>query len=181
MKQMLEAITRKYEMPALQEGKPFRVVITPNTVEKPVTVPANSQQSGMCIGGEYSITVKKYMTQHASPSFDFMSRFNGDNPMPLVEMVGKVTKETRGMVYMELHGIYKTNSTTCMHCGRPLTHPVSMLYGIGPECGKHAYINPMGSEEELEAFVEQARQKIVSTTWNGWVIKSAITDWQGAQ
>lgn len=178
MKQMLEAITRQCELPPLQEGKPFRVVITPTMQEKPVTAPANVSDSLLCIGKSYSITVKRYMTQNSNPSFDFMAKFNNDNPMPFVEMSGKVTKETRGMVYMELHGVYKTNSVSCMRCGRPLTHDVSKLYGLGPECGNHAYINPMGSGEELAEYVEKARQKIVETKWSGWIIKSAITKFE---
>ena len=39
-----------------------------------------------------------------------------------VMLTGKGTLDARG---------------NCMVCGRVLTHPVSILTGIGPECGQH--------------------------------------------
>ena len=124
---------------------------------------------------EYRIKVKKYMTQKASPEFDFMAKWNDDNPMPLRIMVGEKVKETAGMVYMELHGdMYAEKMTTCMKCGRPLTNPVSQYFGIGPECGGHNYVNPFESDEELRNAVDKYRAEIQKITWSGWVIKSAI-------
>ena len=125
--------------------------------------------------GEVRITVKKYMTEKASPSFDFMKSWNNDTPMPLVTMQGTIEKETRGMYYMNLHG-HAHATTHCMVCGRTLTHPVSLLYGIGPECGKHCYINPFDSKEELMEHIEEVRNKLVNIKWSGWVIKSAIKE-----
>lgn len=125
----------------------------------------------------YKITVKKYMTQKATPEFDFMAKWNNDIPMPLRTMVGTVEKETRGMVYMKLHGdIYAEKICTCMKCGRPLTNPVSQFFGIGPECGGHNYVNPFNSEEELKEAVSAYKKQLINTTWEGWVIKSAILE-----
>ena len=126
---------------------------------------------------EVRITVKKYMTQKGSPQFDFMTKFNNDNPMPLRTMIGTKVKETRGMVYMKLHGdIWAKQICTCMCCGRVLTNPVSQFFGIGPECGGHNYVHPFSSDEELQQAVEQYKAKLQAITWEGWVIKSAITE-----
>ena len=48
---------------------------------------------------EYRITVKSYMTKKATPTFDFMARWNNDNPMPLMTMTG--TKE-KNHLYMDI-------------------------------------------------------------------------------
>lgn len=120
---------------------------------------------------EYKITVKKYMTQKTEPgsSFDFMEKWNNNNPMPLRTMQGWIEKETRGMVYMHLHGVGQ-QEITCMRCGRRLTHPVSRHYGIGPECMQKVGI--VADIEDVEAIKEQ----LVKVEWTGWVIKSAITE-----
>lgn len=122
------------------------------------------------------ITVKQYMTRKSTPEFDFMKTWNNDIPMPLRTMVGTVEKETRGMVYMKLHGdITEEKTLHCLRCGRPITNPVSQYFGMGPECGGHNYINPFYSKEELENAVKDYREKVLKNiTWEGWVIRSAI-------
>lgn len=126
---------------------------------------------------QYRITVKRYMTEKSSPSFDFMAKWNNDNPMPLRTMLGEKVKETRGMVYMKLHGdIYAEKICTCMKCGRALTNPVSQYFGIGPECGGHNYVNPFNSQDELKEAVSAYRKQLQNITWEGWIIKSAITE-----
>lgn len=126
---------------------------------------------------EVRITVKKYMTEKATPSFDFMAKWNNDNPMPYRTMTGWAEKETKGMVYMHLHGdIWTERIFTCMCCGRQLTNPVSQYFGIGPECGGHNYTHPFGSDKELKDAVNAYRKQLQSVTWEGWVVKSAITE-----
>lgn len=126
---------------------------------------------------EYRITVKKYMTQKSEPAFDFMAKWNNDNPMPLRTMTGIIDKETRGMYHMILHGdIWAEKICTCMCCGKKLTNPVSQYFGIGPECGGHHYVNPFDSKEELQEAVSSYKKKLQETVWEGWVIKSAITE-----
>ena len=56
----------------------------------------------MEVGKSYKITVKKYMTEPATSTFDFQDKWNNGKPMPLCIMQGEVIKETRGMYYMEL-------------------------------------------------------------------------------
>lgn len=149
--------------------------------QKPVKANPESVQPVPVIqhldGDKYRITVKKYMTEKATAQFDFMEKWNNNNPMPLRTMTGKVLKETRGMVQMELHGdIWAERVFTCMCCGRQLTNPVSQYFGIGPECGGHNYTHPFSSDKELKDAVNAYRTKLQAITWTGWIIKSAITE-----
>lgn len=123
------------------------------------------------------ITVKQYMTRKATSEFTFMKEWNNDIPMPLRTMIGTVEKETRGMVYMKLHGDITSEKTQrCLACGRVITNPVSQYFGMGPECGGHNYINPFYSKEELQAAVQEYRKKLQNMTWEGWIIRSAILE-----
>lgn len=125
-------------------------------------------------GREYLIKVKSWMTKPTvDDSFDFMEHWNNNIPMPFRVMKGKVLKETRGMVYMSLRAC-PVKTSTCIRCGRLLTHPVSMLYGLGPECGQHAYINPFDTEEELCAHYDELVNSLEKITWSGWIAKSGI-------
>lgn len=126
---------------------------------------------------EYKVTVKAYMTKKATADFDFMDKWNNGIPMPLRVMVGTKEKETKGMVYMKLHGdILDKITPVCMKCGKPLTNPVSQFFGIGPECGGHNYVNPFSTDEELQSAVKVYKEKLRNITWEGWIIKSAIQE-----
>lgn len=121
--------------------------------------------------GELRITVKSYMTKPSTPEFDFMNKWNNNVPMPMCTMQGTVEKETRGMVYMKLHGQAEP-VIRCMRCGRPLTNPISQQYGIGPECITKI---PMLMKLDIND-VEEIKKQMVQVTWEGWIIKSAITE-----
>ena len=125
----------------------------------------------------YQVTVKSYMTKKATPSFDFMAKWNNNIPMPLMTMVGTIEKETPGMVYMKLHGdIVSEVTPVCMCCGREITNPVSQYFGLGPICGHHNYVNPFNSKKELQDAINKYRTEYLNKiTWEGWIIKSAIT------
>ncbi len=128
---------------------------------------------------QYKITVRSYMTKKATPSFDFMAKWNNDIPMPLMTMVGTYDKETPGMYHMTLHGdILEEQTQYCLCCGKEITNPVSQYFGMGPKCGQHNYVNPFNTEEELKSAVKEYRKKLNNMVWEGWVIKSAITDMQ---
>ena len=118
---------------------------------------------------QYRITVKAYMTRKATPEFDFMARWNNDNPMPMRTMTGTIEKETRGMVYMNLHGVGEP-VIRCMRCGRELTNPISRHYGIGPEC-----MSKLGLVADITDVAEIKRQ-FTNVKWSGWIIRSAITE-----
>lgn len=126
---------------------------------------------------EYKITVKQYMTRKASADFDFMLKWNNDNPMPYRTMIGTIEKETRGMVYMNLRAdIYAERVYHCMRCGKKLTNPVSQYFGIGPECGGHNYVHPFDTDEELKEAVNEYRKQLQEVTWSGWIIRSSILE-----
>jgi hypothetical protein len=117
----------------------------------------------------YRITVKAYMTKQSEGGFDFMLKWNNDNPMPLRTMVGTIEKETKGMYKMKLKG--KAEATcTCLRCGRELKNPVSRYYGIGPECMSKLGMIRLDIED-----IEGITQRLEEVEWEGWVIKSAIT------
>lgn len=174
MKNIFSKIHRFEDMEFIQ-GEQFNFTLTPN---KPQDVTAKEKEytSSMFENNKlYRITVKKYMTQKSNRDFDFMSKWNKDIPMPFVRMTAKVIKQTRGMIYAECFGdIEKTD--ICMKCGKPLTNPVSRLYGLGPECGQHAYINPFDTEDELKEHLEEVKTKVQNVKWVGWIIKSAVKE-----
>lgn len=184
----MEALLRSIERSPDSKGMSIEEIISSVKDGESVTVlflavcqaeksePQPLHISGNCVrkGHEYIVKVKRWMTQETtSPAFDFMAHWNQNVPMPFRVMRGRVLNETRGMVYMELRACpLKTDS--CMRCGRPLTHPVSRLYGLGPECGGHAHINPFETEEELQAAIHEVRAQLNNITWKGWIAKSGI-------
>lgn len=141
-----------------------------NLTQNVVLTPDN-----MRVNRRYLIKVRQYMTKPASPEFDFQARWNNNVPMPFRIMEGRVLKETRGMLMMECHAV-PLKTDVCVRCGRPLTHPVSRLYGIGPECGSHARINPFETKEELYAALDSVKESLANIRWRGWIIKSAIEE-----
>ena len=147
----------------------FRAVQTKRE-EKPLHISGNHMRKGH----EYIIRVKRWMTKETTnDSFDFMRHWNKNIPMPMRVMRGRVLSETRGMLYMELRAC-PLKTDYCMRCGKPLSHPVSKLYGLGPECGGHYHINPFNTEEELQAAIKEVRQKLNNVVWTGWIAKSGV-------
>lgn len=126
----------------------------------------------------YEIKVKKYMTKKSVPDFDFMKKFNNDNPMPFLIMVGEVIKETPKMVYMKMHGdITQIGFDCCLKCGCMITNPVSRYFRLGPFCGGHSYENPFKTEEALiEALALYRNDYLSKIVWEGWIPKSAIVE-----
>lgn len=179
MEALLKSITRQPYGATIEdviarasEGEEVSVVfraVHKKREEKPLHISGNSMRKGH----EYIVKVKRWMTQKTTDSFDFMRHWNSDVPMPFRVMRGRVLSETRGMLYMELRAcVLRTDY--CMKCGKPLSHPVSKLYGLGPECGGHYHINPFNTEEELQAAIHEVRQKLSNITWTGWVAKSGV-------
>ena len=103
MKQIFEKINR-YKEQDFQEGKPFEFTLDKAIKELNTEIEDYTWEKvrKMEVGKTYKITVKKYMTEPATPNFDFQDNWNDGKPMPLCTMQGEVIKETRGMYYMEL-------------------------------------------------------------------------------
>ena len=180
METLLKSITRQPWGTTLEdiidkagEGDEVTVVfkaVQKKNEEKPLHISGESMRKGH----EYIVKVKLWMTQPTSNAgFDFMYHWNKNIPMPMRVMRGRVLSETRGMVYMELRAC-PLKTDYCMKCGKPLTHPVSRLYGLGPECGGHFHINPFNTEEELQNAIQEVRQKLNNITWTGWIAKSGV-------
>lgn len=159
---------------SFEEGKYFNFTLDGVVTEEYDIAPSLER---MEVGRTYKITVKKYMTEPATANFDFQDKWNNGKPMPLCIMQGEVIKETRGMYYMNLEGKAEPTSK-CSCCGRALTNPVSKLYGIGPECSEKVGIIRVESEEEAREKWNELVQQIGNIKWTGWVIKSAIKEWE---
>ena len=88
--------------------------------------------------------------------------------------IGKELRETDRALYIYGHGTTETAKTgKCCVCGRQLTHPVSIILGIGPECGKHYWSwDAVGgySEDKLDLIV----QKLYDQKIDQWLPKSVI-------
>lgn len=100
MKGIFKQIKRFSEID-FQEGKPFEFILDRKRKEDNtdwLCPPVKKME----VGKSYKITVKKYMTEPSTSTFDFQDKWNDGKPMPLCTMQGKVIKETRGMYYMEL-------------------------------------------------------------------------------
>lgn len=96
-----------------------------------------------------------------------------DNPIPMRTMECVIIRETAKAIQVKLNG-HLQPSSNCNHCGRALTHPVSLMYGLGPICGGHFHINPCSSESELKARYNDMASKMAKVTWEGWIPKSQI-------
>jgi hypothetical protein len=174
MKEIFKQIHRFQNMD-FEEGKPFEFILPARHVGQ--TYVTQHISNKMEIGKSYKITVKKYMTEPATANFDFQDKWNNGKPMPLCIMQGEVIKETRGMYYMNLQGKAEPTSR-CLVCGKTLTNPISKLYGIGPECSEKVGLIRIESEEEAKEKLNHIMEQIDDISWTGWVIKSAIKEWE---
>lgn len=176
MKEIFKQIHR-FQNTDFEEGKPFEFTLEGKrkqiNTEDYICPPVQKME----VGKSYKITVKKYMTEPTTSNFDFQDKWNNGKPMPLCIMQGEVIKETRGMYYMNLRGKAEPTSK-CLVCGKTLTNPISKLYGIGPECSEKVGLIRIESEEEAKEKLKHIMEQIDDITWTGWVIKSAIKEWE---
>lgn len=176
MKEIFKQIHRFQNMD-FEEGKPFKFTLEGKRKEINAEDYICPPVQKMEVGKSYKITVKKYMAEPATANFDFQDKWNNGKPMPLCIMQGAVIRETRGMYYMELQGKAEL-SARCSCCGRALINSISKLYGIGPECSEKVGIIRVESEEEAREKWNELVQQIGNIKWEGWVIKSAIKEWE---
>lgn len=176
MKEIFKQIHRYSELD-FEEGKPFEFTLKGKRKEINTEDYICPPVQKMEVGKSYKITVKKYMTEPATANFDFQDKWNNGKPMPLCIMQGEVIKETRGMYYMNLQGKAEPTSK-CLVCGKTLTNPISKLYGIGPECSEKIGLIRIESEEEAKEKLNHIMEQIDDISWSGYVIKSAIKEWE---
>lgn len=84
--------------------------------------------------------------------------------------------ETPKAVYLFGHGTLETQKMgMCCVCGRTLTHPVSVLLGIGPECGEHWW-----DWERIGGYSEENIAKLRTIIYDmkidQWIPKSCIKE-----
>lgn len=175
MKEIFKQIHRFQNMD-FEEGKPFEFILPARHCGVTYAV-EHMKSNKMEVGKSYKITVKKYMTEPATANFDFQDKWNNGKPMPLCIMQGEVIKETRGLYYMNLRGKAEPTSK-CLVCGKTLTNPISKLYGIGPECSEKVGLIRIESEEEVKEKLKHIIEQIDDISWTGYVIKSAIKEWE---
>lgn len=176
MKEIFNQIHRFSEQ-NFEDDKPFEFILPARHSGVTYAV-EHMNPAKMEVGKSYKITVKKYMTEPATANFDFQDKWNNGIPMPMCIMQGEVLKETRGMYCMALGGQIERNATYCMCCGRQLANPISKLYGIGPECSAKLGLMIVESEEEAKEKLKYIEGQVSNITWEGWVIKSAIKEWE---
>lgn len=176
MKEIFKQIHRFQNMD-FEECKPFEFTLQGKAKEINTEDYICPPIEKMEVGKSYKITVKKYMTEPATANFDFQCKWNNGKPMPLCIMQGEVIKETRGMYYMSLQGKAEPTSK-CLVCGKTLINPISKLYGIGPECSEKVGLIRIESEEEAKEKLKHIMEQIDDISWTGWVIKSAIKEWE---
>ena len=105
--------------------------------------------------------------------FEIRQTFARSKEIPMI-FIGKILKETPKAVYIYGHGSAETRKTgRCCMCGRKLTHPVSVILGIGPECGKHFW-NWDAVGGYTPENVERLKGKLQDITIDTWMPKSIV-------
>lgn len=108
------------------------------------------------------IKVRKFLTEQA------------DKPVPLRTMRATIHRETAKAVYVTLVGTPLPTSE-CVHCGREISHPVSLHFGIGSTCiKKYPDLLESVDESDIEATYERLKESMSKITWEGWLPKSSI-------
>jgi len=99
--------------------------------------------------------------------------FARENKIPVV-VKAIILKETHKALYLYGHGTLESQKMNiCCICGRQLTHPVSVVLGIGPECGSHYWDwDKIGGYSE--ALLESLKVKITDVKIDQWVPKSVV-------
>ena len=107
--------------------------------------------------------------------FSVNRSFARDKNIPS-EFVATIERETAKAIKVYGRGTTK-DVVRCLVCGRSLTHPVSRLVGIGPECGKHywneAVLGPYGFTED---HAEKLKKMVHDLVVDCWVPKSCVLE-----
>lgn len=96
-----------------------------------------------------------------------------EKPLPLRTMkVVKIERQTNKAILVKLQGT-PSPSGECMHCGRTITHPVSLHFGIGSTCiQNYPQLLESIDENDIASSYEKLKQEMSKITWEGWLPKS---------
>jgi len=101
--------------------------------------------------------------------------FARKNSLPVAFVANKLIESPRA-VYLNGHGTLETQKMGfCCICGRELTHPVSVVLGIGPHCGDHWWNwDAIGGFNEN--VLEELKIRIQGVKVDQWIPKSVIKE-----
>lgn len=111
--------------------------------------------------------------------FKINGHFAHENAIPSY-FAGNILRETARAYY--IYGSFTTETTginACCVCGRTLTHPVSVVLGIGPECGGHWWDwKAVGgySMENIKRLMEVVKEKMHGIIIDQWFPKSIVQE-----
>lgn len=95
-----------------------------------------------------------------------------------VLFAGQVLVQTPNAAYLYGHGTIESAKTgNCLRCGHSLTHPVSVILGIGPECGGHYHDwKTVGgyTHSNIARLKEEMTNILRNQKIDGWVPKGCI-------
>lgn len=97
------------------------------------------------------------------------------NPVPLRTMkVVQVVRRTEKAIMVKLQGT-PSPSGECMHCGREITNPTSLHFGIGSTCiQKYPHLLATINEHDIEKSYQRLKEEMHKITWEGWLPKSSF-------
>ena len=103
--------------------------------------------------------------------------FAKENKIPVFFLANQLM-ETPKAIFLYGHGTLESKKIgVCCKCGRELTHPVSILLGIGPECGEHYWNwNTVGGIEKAPELIESLKLKMQEFKVSQWFPKSVIKE-----
>lgn len=85
-----------------------------------------------------------------------------------------IVRETEKAIYVRGHGLLDVQSGICARCGRTLTHPGSIILGIGPEClgnwGLRKDILTNLNPDEIKKMTTHVESLVVE----GWLPKYSV-------
>lgn len=108
--------------------------------------------------------------------FLIKARFAHASNLP-VSFVAVRVKETKKAVWVYGHGAIDPTGH-CARCGRTLTHPGSILIGIGPECLGNWGARDIRLENMTKAEQEYLKSLVTNQMVDAWVPKSAIKKYE---
>jgi SWI/SNF-related matrix-associated actin-dependent regulator 1 of chromatin subfamily A len=109
--------------------------------------------------------------------YQIKAMFAKKNKLP-VFFVARELAGTQKAVYLYGHGTTETKRMgVCAYCGKTLTHPVSVLLGVGPICGGHYHNwDAVGgyTEENIKRLTRIVEERIVDSWLPRCVIREVL-------